>query len=38
MMKARMKVVNIWQQYRHALPLILYGIIYMLWFTYLEKP
>lgn len=37
MMKARMKVVNIWQQYRHALPLILYGIIYMLWFTYLEK-
>lgn len=37
MMKTRMKVVNIWQQYRHALPLILYGIIYMLWFTYLEK-
>lgn len=24
-------------KYRHALPLILYGIIYMQWFTYLEK-
>ncbi len=28
---------KIWQQYRHAIPLILYGIIYMQWFAYLEK-
>lgn len=31
------KIESFCQQYRHALPLILYGIIYMLWFTYLEK-
>lgn len=37
MLKNKNKLLNIWRQYRHALPLILYGIIYMLWFTYLEK-
>lgn len=26
-----------YQNYKHALPLILYGIIYMQWFTYLER-
>lgn len=26
-----------YQKYKHALPLFLYGIIYMQWFTYLEK-
>lgn len=26
-----------YQKYKHALPLVLYGIIYMQWFTYLEK-
>lgn len=30
-------LANIGQKYRHALPLILYGIIYMLWFSYLER-
>ncbi len=29
--------IKIWQKYRHALPMLLYGIIYMLWFAYLEK-
>ncbi len=37
MIKTKMKLANLWQQYRHALPLILFGIIYMMWFTYLEK-
>lgn len=36
-MKMKKKIESFCQQYRHALPLILYGIIYMLWFTYLEK-
>lgn len=31
------KLANTWQKYRHALPLFLYGIIYMLWFSYLER-
>lgn len=31
------KQTNFWQKYRHALPLILYGIIYMVWFSYLER-
>jgi len=29
--------MQIWQKYRHALPMLLYGIIYMQWFAYLEK-
>lgn len=36
-MNTKQKLVTIWQKYRHALPLALYGIIYMLWFTHLEK-
>ncbi len=28
---------NTFHKYKHALPLILYGIIYMQWFAYLEK-
>lgn len=31
------RFANFGQKYRHALPLILYGIVYMLWFSYLEK-
>lgn len=30
-------LVKTYNKYRHALPLILYGIIYMQWFTWLEK-
>lgn len=30
-------LVKTYHKYRHALPLILYGIIYMHWFAYLEK-
>ena len=26
-----------YDQYKHAIPLIIYGIIYLTWFTYLEK-
>ena len=31
------KLTKMYQNYKHALPLILYGIIYMQWFTYLER-
>lgn len=31
------KLTKTYQNYKHALPLILYGIIYMQWFTYLER-
>lgn len=34
-MKGHLKTV--YAKYRHAIPLILYGIIYMTWFFYLEK-
>lgn len=30
-------LIKTYNKYRHALPLILYGIIYMQWFAYLEK-
>lgn len=30
-------LIKFWQSYRHALPLIIYGIIYMTWFGHLEK-
>lgn len=30
-------VYQLMEKYRHALPLIIYGIIYMAWFSYLEK-
>lgn len=30
------KCKSLWVKYRHAIPLILYGIIYWLWFCYLE--
>lgn len=30
-------IVKNFHKYRHAIPLILYGIIYMHWFTWLEK-
>lgn len=29
--------MNFYQQYKHAIPLIIYGIIYMLWFARLEQ-
>lgn len=31
------KYRSLWTKYRHAVPLIVYGIIYWLWFGYLEK-
>jgi len=31
------KCKALWAKYRHALPLIIYGIIYWLWFSYLER-
>lgn len=36
-MKTKKTLVNIFEKYRHALPLLLYGIIYMQWFAHLEK-
>lgn len=27
----------LWAKYHHAMPLIIYGIVYWLWFSYLEK-
>ena len=30
-------LIRLWQTYRHALPLIIYGIVYLLWFGHLEK-
>ena len=26
-----------YDRYKHAIPLIIYGIIYLTWFTYLEN-
>ncbi|MGN0432071.1 MAG: serine/threonine protein phosphatase [Lachnospiraceae bacterium] len=31
------KFKNLYMNYRHAIPLILYGIVYLSWFCYLEK-
>lgn len=31
------KVKNIYAKYKHGIPLILYGIIYLSWFNYLER-
>lgn len=31
------KIKNFYQKYKHGIPLILYGIIYMTWFCYLER-
>ena len=31
------KLKELYTKYRHAIPLILYGIIYLAWFCYLEK-
>ena len=31
------KCKSLWAKYRHAVPLIVYGIIYMTWFCYLER-
>lgn len=31
------KIQTFYKNYRHAIPLILYGIIYLSWFMYLEK-
>lgn len=28
---------KLWQSYKHAIPLILFGVIYMTWFAHLEK-
>lgn len=36
-MKTKKTLINFWKNYRHALPLILYGIVYIQWFAYLEK-
>ncbi len=30
-------IINFYHTYKHAIPLIIYGVIYMLWFTHLEK-
>lgn len=31
------KIINIMKEYRHALPLLIYGIIYISWFKHLEE-
>ena len=31
------KLKNYFMKYRHGIPLIIYGIIYITWFSYLEK-
>lgn len=31
------KLQKFYKDYRHAIPLILYGIVYLSWFTYLER-
>lgn len=36
-MKTKKTLINLITKYRHALPLLLYGIVYMQWFAYLEK-
>ena len=36
-MKTKRTMISFWKNYRHALPLILYGIVYMQWFSHLEK-
>lgn len=30
-------LIKFWQTYRHGLPLIIYGMIYLMWFRHLEK-
>lgn len=32
-----MRIYNIMKKYRHAVPLLLYGIIYLIWFAHLEE-
>ncbi len=36
-MKTKRTMISFWKNYRHALPLILYGMVYMQWFSHLEK-
>ncbi len=31
------KCKELWAKYRHGVPLLIYGVCYMLWFSYLEK-
>lgn len=31
------KCKDLWAKYHHAVPLLVYGVIYMLWFSHLEK-
>ncbi len=35
--KKSLPIMNLFQQYKHAIPLAVYGIIYLSWFAHLEK-